>query len=123
MDTVDLAYIATHGTTGVWDPGWGRYSSAIYYGVGGSSHDDAFRVPSEVYRAWGDWDAEWVAIDSCLVLNANDMGYWSTAMNGLHLILGFDTIMAEDVAACALRAIDLPQRAVIEELLVRPRAS
>ena len=32
-------------------------------------------------------------------------------------------LQAEDVAACALLAIDLPQRAVIEELLVRPRAS
>ena len=93
LDQVDLAYIATHGTTGVWDSGYGRYSSASYYGVGGNAHDDAFMVPGEVYRSWGDWDNEWVAFDSCLVLNANHMGYWANAMNGTHLIMGFDTIM------------------------------
>jgi NADP-dependent 3-hydroxy acid dehydrogenase YdfG len=32
-------------------------------------------------------------------------------------------LQAEDVAACALLAINLPERAVIEELIVRPRAS
>ncbi len=93
LDQVDLAYIATHGTTGVWDAGYGRYSSASYYGVGGNVHDDPFMVPGEVYRSWGDWDNEWVAFDSCLVLNANHMGYWANAMNGTHLIMGFDTIM------------------------------
>jgi NADP-dependent 3-hydroxy acid dehydrogenase YdfG len=31
-------------------------------------------------------------------------------------------LQAEDVAACVLLAIELPPRAVVEELLVRPRA-
>ena len=32
-------------------------------------------------------------------------------------------LQAEDVAACALLAIELPYNAVIEELLLRPRAT
>ena len=32
-------------------------------------------------------------------------------------------LQADDVAACALLAIELPYNAVIEELLLRPRAT
>jgi hypothetical protein len=56
-------------------------------------HDDAFLVPGEVYRAWGDWDAEWIALDSCLALRGDNRGYWANALNGGHLVMGFDTIM------------------------------
>jgi hypothetical protein len=30
-------------------------------------------------------------------------------------------LQAEDVAACVLLALDLPGRAVVEELIIRPR--
>lgn len=81
-DAVDLAYFSGHG-----DP------KGIYFGVGGEDFDDWQASPNDCQAAWGDGDAEWVALAACLTLD-NAVG-WSQCMNGLHLILGFQTPMAD----------------------------
>ncbi|MFA5783967.1 MAG: DUF6345 domain-containing protein, partial [Phycisphaerae bacterium] len=43
---------------------------------------------------WGDKDAEWVALKTCLALSNPD--YWAASMDGLHLICGFHTNAESD---------------------------
>lgn len=92
VDTVDLAYFSGHGGT-AWDSLYGRNLVGLVFGNGGRNHDDAYLVPGDAYRAWGDGDLEWVVFSACQLLNDASRGYWANAMNGLHLILGFKTTM------------------------------
>jgi hypothetical protein len=94
-DSADIAMICTHGA-GTYDSFWGKNLSSVYFG---STHDDQHLSPGEAYRAYGDKDLEWLAFDSCSVLSDGgaspyfNRGYWSTTMNGLHLLLGFKNTM------------------------------
>lgn len=81
-DAVDLAYFSGHGTP-----------KGIYFGVGGEDFDDWQATPNDCQASWGDGDAEWVALAACQTVD-NAVG-WSRCMNGLHLILGFQTPMAD----------------------------
>ena len=45
------------------------------------------------YRALGDDDLEWLAWDSCSVLDDRSAAYWYTTFDGLHLMLGFANTM------------------------------
>jgi hypothetical protein len=95
VDNVDIAMICTHGS-GKYDSFWGKDLSSVYFG---STHADHDLSPGEAYRAYGTKDLEFLAFDSCSVLSDGgaapyfNRGYWSTVMNGLHLLLGFKNTM------------------------------
>jgi hypothetical protein len=95
VDNVDIAMLCTHGS-GDTDPFWGQDLSSVYFG---SSHPDQHLRPGDAYMSYGDKDLEWLAFDSCSVLSDGgpapyyNRGYWSTTMNGLHLLLGFNNTM------------------------------
>ena len=84
VDSSDIHYHVSHGGTR-YDSYWDKNLTAILF-------EDGTRLDAgEARRAWGDNDLEWIAFRNCKLLNDNSKGYWSTAMNGLHLILGFKT--------------------------------
>jgi len=89
VDTVDLAMMATHGS-GAYDSFWSRDLSSVYYST---NHDNWHLSPGESYRALGDDDLEWIAWDSCSVLDDRSAAYWYTTFDGLHLMLGFANTM------------------------------
>ena len=89
VDTVDLAMMATHGS-GAYDSFWNRDLSSVYYST---DHDNWHLSPGESYRALGDDDLEWIAWDSCSVLDDRSAAYWYTTFDGLHLMLGFANTM------------------------------
>ena len=89
IDTVDLAMMATHGS-GAYDSFWNRDLSSVYYST---DHDNWHLSPGESYRALGDDDLEWLAWDSCSVLDDRSAAYWYTTFDGLHLMLGFANTM------------------------------
>lgn len=82
IDTVDLAYFAGHGST-----------NALWFGVG--SQDDTQLTHQDAFRSWGDRDLDWVGIAACNVLDDPNLGNWANAMEGLRLILGYKTVMAD----------------------------
>jgi len=84
VDNVDLAYFSGHGST-----------NGFWFGVGGNTHDDAQLTYSDARLEWGEKDAEWIGLSTCLVLDDSHLRDWAWTMNGLHLILGFKTTMAD----------------------------
>jgi hypothetical protein len=81
-DSVDLAYISTHGGP----------DSVLF----GSTHDDHYLNTADCRLNWGDRDAEWVGLSSCLAMQTDaSRRNWAWCMNGLHLIMGFETTMAD----------------------------
>jgi hypothetical protein len=89
IDTVDLGLMATHGS-GAYDSFWNRDLSSVYYST---NNDNLHLSPGESYRALGDDDLEWLAWDSCSVLDDRSAAYWYTTFDGLHLMLGFANTM------------------------------
>ena len=89
IDSVDLAMLCTHGTSG-YDTRWNKTLSAASFT---SNQHDQVLSPGEAYRAFGDTDVEWLAFDSCSVLRDDSMWYWHETFNGLHLMLGFANTM------------------------------
>ena len=95
VDNVDIAMVCTHGA-GAYDNYWDKNLSSVYFG---STHADHHLSPGEARYAYGDKDLEYLAFDSCSVLSDGgpapyyNRGYWSTVMNGLHLLLGFKNTM------------------------------
>ena len=82
VDSSDLHYHISHGGSR-YDSYWGKNLTAILL-------EDGSRVDAgEARNAWGDNNLEWIAFRNCKLLNDNSKAYWSTAMNHLHLILGF----------------------------------
>ncbi|MFN8474915.1 MAG: DUF6345 domain-containing protein [Anaerolineae bacterium] len=80
IDNVDITYYCDHG-----------YDSGMFFPWG---HDDNGLEPSDCLGSWGDKDAEWLGIGTCLTLINH--GGWANCMNGLHLIAGYITV-SQDV--------------------------
>jgi len=59
--------------------------------LSGIPFTDGTVTPGEAWGAWGDYDAEWIAIKCCSLLNDASKGYWYTTFDGLHLLLGYKT--------------------------------
>jgi hypothetical protein len=95
VDNVDIAMVCTHGS-GAYDSFWDKNLSSVYFGSTKTDHDLS---PGDAYHSYGDKDLEFLAFDSCSVLSDGgpapyyNRGYWSTVMNGLHLLLGFKNTM------------------------------
>jgi len=90
VDTSDLHYHCGHGGK-KQDDGCGGERTAMIFS------DDSYMLPSEArlngYGIWGDTDLEWMAIKTCELLDDEDESYvcWRDSMNGLHLLLSFET--------------------------------
>lgn len=84
-DNVDLLYYNAHGFVG---------------GFTFSSMHDYHSIEAATWLRLGDRDLEWLALDTCLVLNNSDGGVVPRMLGmftGLHSVLGFDTL-AEDTS-------------------------
>ncbi len=84
IDSSDIHYHISHGGSRS-DSYYGKDLTAILF------EDGTNLVPSEARGAWGDSDLEWIGFRNCKLLNDDSKGYWSNAMNRLHLLLGFKT--------------------------------
>lgn len=84
-DNADLAYFSGHGSTGTDLDG----TSVRVLLFGDSSFDDNNLVPGEADGAW-DADMEWMGFMNCRTME--DADRWHDAMEGVHLILGFETV-------------------------------
>jgi hypothetical protein len=88
-DSVDISMLC----------GIGSLSEDEYYGGLRSSleflspQDDYFLTPGDAERAYGDKDLEWLAFDASGVLRDDDVSFWASSFNGLHLLLGFRNSM------------------------------
>jgi hypothetical protein len=88
IDTADLVFYEGHGNPSLFtfNTPWGN-----------GTMTDNYVYASDAYMAWGDLDAEWIALLSCSVLADNpSSGFqnqtaWAWAMNHLHLLMGFKT--------------------------------
>jgi len=89
IDSVDLGMIGTHGS-GTWDSFWNKSLSSVYFST---NNADWHLSPGDAYRSFGDNDLEWLAFDSCSVLDDNSVAYWHATFNGLHLMAGFANTM------------------------------
>lgn len=83
-DAVDFAYFAGHGSP-----------SAFYFGT---PHDGDGAWTCRVHTSeasWGETDLEWLVLKACQTLQFSNWGVfdrWRPAFQGLHQILGYDTI-------------------------------
>jgi hypothetical protein len=82
VDNVDMVYYTAHGFPG---------------GFTFTSHRDFTWITASAMRL-GDADLEWLALDTCLVLNNDDGQVVSRVkpmFNGLHIAVGFHTVAAD----------------------------
>lgn len=82
VDDVDIVFYEGHGNPSLF---------TFKTPTGGGTHDDSYLTYTDARLAWGDRDAEWIALLSCSVLADSHEGDWAWTMNGLHLLLGFQT--------------------------------
>ena len=80
VDNVDAQWYTGHG----W-PGGFTFKSSV---------DDTSIVPRDAN--WGDWDLEWLQLESCQVLADTNgthdyFGRWGGTIDGLHMLNGFHT--------------------------------
>ena len=82
VDTADLVFYEGHGnpTLFTFDTPWGD-----------GTHTDNYLTYNDARLAWGDYDAEWIALLSCSVLADSHQLDWAWTFNQLHLLLGFKT--------------------------------
>jgi Family of unknown function (DUF6345) len=80
VDNVDAQWYTGHGS-----PGSFTFKSSV---------DDKWITPADA--RWGDWDLEWMQLESCQVLADtngahNYFSRWGGTMDGLHILNGFHT--------------------------------
>jgi hypothetical protein len=95
VDNVDLTYYNAHGFQGGF-----TFSSL---------HDFSWITAAQKLRL-GDRDLEWLALDTCLVLNNDDGQVLSRVQpmfRGLHSVLGFDTVAVDTSELGGIFADDL----------------
>ncbi|MBG83120.1 MAG: hypothetical protein CMJ40_01075 [Phycisphaerae bacterium] len=89
VDEHDLVFFSGHGST---------TSSGEYYSdstrcitFSNSTHDDSRMSAGDAYDSWGDDDMEWLGLSACQTMKQD--GRWAAAMNGVHLVMGWQTNM------------------------------
>jgi hypothetical protein len=104
VDNVDLAVYSGHGSYG-WDWRYNRDIGGVFLREDPSS--DYFITPGDVIESdgtgrWGDKDLEWIAFSCCVVFRDTtppgvpcNSSFWKNAFDGLHLMLGYKTTMAD----------------------------
>jgi hypothetical protein len=92
VDTADLGYFVGHGGDRYDDDFDRDHRAAIF---ANDDYDDENLTPGDGYDCWGDQDLEWMGFSACQMLNENTRSYWASAMNEIHLILGWKTNMKD----------------------------
>jgi len=87
VDDVDLIMFHGHGASG-WDWTYWGWRDGPYLT---SWHPDRNVLPGGCRQRWGDKDLEWIALHGCSILSDRSRASWASAMNGVHLILGYKT--------------------------------
>ncbi len=85
IEQVDLAYISSHGW---WDG----------FIFGNRFKNDSALTTSECHYSTGGWgqiDLDWVGLSTCSALSNTYGRNWARCMNGLRLVMGFVTTMAD----------------------------
>lgn len=82
IDSIDLAYFAGHGS-----------ANGIIFGA--NSPTPRTVTKNDALAAWGDRDLDWIGFAACNVLDnpISNLQGWGEAMNGVRLIMGFQTVM------------------------------
>jgi len=80
-DSVDFAYFSGHGS-----------SNGFWFGT---RRNDCQLTYDDASGAWGTGDLDWIGISACNVLDDPHLGDWANTMNGLRLVLGMKTVMAD----------------------------
>lgn len=91
-NNADFAYHAGHG----WEDG-------ILFGT---ANPDYKLYRSDMQFGGNNGRAKWVVFDSCHVLNQSTQSNWESVFNGLHILMGFDTIGLES----AIRSVQFAER-------------
>lgn len=91
VDDVDMTFYTGHG-----NPTGFTFSG---------NRDDGFLANTEA--RWGQNDLEWLALATCLVLNADDgnqqvVNRWGNAFQGLHTLLSYSTISGDNTREGAI---------------------
>lgn len=91
VDDVDLTFYTGHG-----NPTGFTFSS---------NRDDGFLSNTEA--RWGQNDLEWLALATCLILNADDgnqqvVNRWGNAFQGLHTLLSYATVSGDNTSEGAI---------------------
>jgi hypothetical protein len=104
-DNVDMVFFSGHG----------NQQGPIF----GKTIDNGQATPTEV--SWGNRDLDWVALDACQVLERPgvfDRWGWPV-FNGLHFILGFHTICADEANRGRYLAENLNNGMTVREAWIR----
>ncbi|MEX1020251.1 MAG: DUF6345 domain-containing protein [Litorilinea sp.] len=82
IDSIDLAYFAGHGS-----------ANGIIFGA--NSPNPRTVTKNDALNAWGDRDLDWIGFAACNVLDnpLSNLQGWGQSMNGVRLIMGFQTVM------------------------------
>ncbi len=88
LDAHDLTFFSGHGGRAYGNYYSTRRRSLVF---SNSTHDDTDCTAGDARRCWGNEDCEWVGLSACETMK--DSSRWAWAMNGLHLVLGWDSIM------------------------------
>lgn len=86
-DAADLAFFHGHGNAD---------GSGTHLLFGRRNQGDCCLHASDAYRAWGDKDLEWAVLHACRLLrDTRNRNRWANAMNGLHTLIGWETVLAD----------------------------
>ncbi len=104
-DSVDLAMLCSHGARATDTNGDGKLRTSVMFSQ--PYHDDRDISPGDAWGSFGDNNLEWLAFDSCAVLDkqahvaptdppapTGNLASWFKTFNGLHLMLGFKNDMS-----------------------------
>ncbi len=86
VDHADIAMLCTRGVY-AYDPAYGYIIGPAFTKLG--SWDSL--TPFYAEQAYGDKDLEWLAIAASSILTDTSRSYWASTMNGLHLLLGYQS--------------------------------
>lgn len=96
IDTSHIHYHVSHGGKHTDSGNSDQKLTAVIFDGTFSPDDPKYLDASEAKDAWGDGTLNWIAFRCCRLLNKKSWTYWAETMNGLHLILGFQTISMVD---------------------------
>lgn len=92
IDTSHIHYHVSHGGEHEDAGNDDEDLTAVVFDGEFTTDDPKYLDASEAKDAWGDGTLDWIAFRCCKLLNTDSWEYWAETMNGLHLILGFQTV-------------------------------
>ena len=89
VDEHDLVFFSGHGSTTSGGEYYSDSTRCITFS--NSTYDDARMSAGDAYDSWGDDDMEWLGLSACQTMKQD--GRWAASMNGVHLVMGWQTNM------------------------------